>query len=85
MSRAGGTVLKKGAYYIQAMSNGDVFFAKIDRWLINGNYKAGMVDCYVGKKPSRVKQSRINNTSLWKPVESLPEAVHAIFDAFYKG
>jgi hypothetical protein len=84
MSRAGGSKLKQGAYYIQKMSNGDVFYCRIEGKYKNGNYAAGMVDCYegmLGHKVSRVKKSRINNESLWKPVESLPEDVQAKFDA----
>jgi hypothetical protein len=76
--------LKQGAYYIQAMSNGDVFYCRIEGQYKNGNYAASMVDCYegmLGHKVSRVKKSRINNPSLWKPTEDVPEAVQARYDA----
>jgi hypothetical protein len=73
--------MMQGIFHIQEMSNGDVFYARVEGQYKNGSYAVGVVDCYVGCKASRVKKSRINNTSLWEPTETVPEDVQARFDA----
>lgn len=75
--------MMQGIYYIQEMSNGDAFFARVEAQYKNGNYAAGVVDVYIGSKPRKVKKIRINNPSLWEPLmaEDVPEAVQARFDA----